>query len=136
MRDMFTHFAAYVTGKGNLQQGESGAQGFGWMPMWSSPEVITILNRAKGEDLPTTYEVSIHKALKAAAVLVAAGAESLRVTPSPLVEQLTGKAEDGRLSPPDYVNTSTRAAPLPTGTIPGVSPAVEGALWPLSHDDV
>lgn len=96
VRNMFTHFDAYVTGKGNLQQGESGAQGFGWMPMWSSPEVITIINRAMGEDLPTTYEVSIHKALKAAAVLVAAGAESLGVTPSPLVEQLRGKSEDGR----------------------------------------
>lgn len=90
VRDMFTHFDAYVTGTGNLQKGEPGAEGFGWMPMWSSPEVITILNRPKGEELPTTYVVSIHRALKAVAVLVLAAAESLGITPSALLAKLTG----------------------------------------------
>jgi hypothetical protein len=91
VRDMLTHFDDYAMGTGNLQKSLDGVDGpFGWMPMWNSPETILILTRRQGEDEATHYEVPIHKALKSVAVLVAAAADSLNMTPSSILEKLTG----------------------------------------------
>jgi hypothetical protein len=90
VRDMLTHFDDYALGTGNLQRSLDGSDGaFGWMPMWNSPETILILTRRKGEEMATQYEVAIHDALKAVAVLVGVAAASLNVGPSALVERLT-----------------------------------------------
>lgn len=90
VRDMVTHFDDYALGTGNLQKSLDGSDGpFGWMPMWNSPETILILTRRKGEEMATSYEVAIHDALKAVAVLVGAAAASLNAKPSALVERLT-----------------------------------------------
>lgn len=63
---------------------------FGWLPMWNSDETMMILNRRKGDDVPTTYEVPIHRALRNVAVLVSAAATSIGKKPSPLLIKLTG----------------------------------------------
>lgn len=90
VRDMLTHFDDYVMGKGDLQKSPDGKKGpFGWMPMWNSDETLAILNRAKGEEVPTLYEVPIHAALKSTADLVAAAAKFLDVELSPLLKKLT-----------------------------------------------
>lgn len=90
VRDMFTHFDEYALGNGNLQKSLDGATGpFGWMPMWNSDETFLILNRRKGETLPTEYTVNIHSALKAVALLVAAAAAKVNKTPSALLLKLT-----------------------------------------------
>jgi len=90
VRDMLTHFDDYTTGTGTLQKSLDGVDGpFGWMPMWDSPETISILTRRKGETEATHFEVPIHKALKAVAALVAAAANSLNVKPSSVLEKLT-----------------------------------------------
>lgn len=90
VRDMVTHFDDYALGTGNLQKSLDGSDGaFGWMPMWNSPETLLILTRRKGEEMATRYEVAIHDALKAVAVLVGAAAASLNVGPSALVARLT-----------------------------------------------
>jgi hypothetical protein len=90
VRDMLTHFDDYVMGKGDLQKSPDGKKGpFGWMPMWNSDETLAILNRAKGVEVPTLYEVPIHTALKSTAVLVAAAAKFLEVELSPLLKKLT-----------------------------------------------
>lgn len=95
VRDMFTHFDDYVTGKGDLQKPTGGKRGpFGWMTMWNSDETVAILNRRKGEEEPTLYEVPIQKALKATAVLVSAAATFLAVEQSPLLQQLNETAND------------------------------------------
>lgn len=93
VRDMVTHFDAYSLGTGNLQKSLDGSDGpFGWMPMWNSPETVLILTRRKGEPRATTYEVAIHDALKAVAVLVGAAAASLNTEPSALINRLTAPA--------------------------------------------
>ncbi len=92
MRVMFTHFDEYALGKGRLQKSPDGSTGsFGWMPMWNTDETFLILNRRKGEDLPTEYEVNIHSALKSVAALVAAAVEKLNKTPSALLVKLTSE---------------------------------------------
>lgn len=90
VRDMLTHFDDYVIGKGDLQKSSDGRKApFGWMPMWHSNETLAILNRARGEEVPTLYEVPIHAALTSTADLVAAAAKFLGVEPSPLLKRLT-----------------------------------------------
>ena len=90
VRDMVTHFDDYALGTGNLQKSLDGSAGpFGWMPIWTSPETILVLTRRKGEEMATHYEVAIHDALRAVAVLVSAAAASLKVPSSALVERLT-----------------------------------------------
>lgn len=90
VRDMLTHFDDYAMGTGHLQKSLDGVDGsFGWVPLWNSPETILILTRRRGEEEVTHYEVSIHKALKSVAVLVAAAADSLNMKPSSLLEKLT-----------------------------------------------
>lgn len=90
VRDMFTHFDEYALGKGKLQKSLDGTTGpFGWMPMWNSDETFLILNRRKGEALPTEYEVNIHSALKAVALLVSAAAAKMNKAPSALLLKLT-----------------------------------------------
>lgn len=90
VRDMVSHFDDYALGTGKLQKSLNGSDGpFGWMPMWNSPENILILTRRKGEEMATHYEVAIHDALKAVAVLVGTAAESLNVEPSALWKRLT-----------------------------------------------
>ena len=92
VRDMLTHFDEYIAGSGRLQKGEKGAEGtVGWWSMWSSPEVMTLMNRAKGDEVPTEYTVWIHDALTAVAHLVATAAKQFDVPPSPLLEKLTGQ---------------------------------------------
>jgi hypothetical protein len=91
VRDMLTHFDDYAIGKGDLQKAADGKTGpFGWMPMWNSDETMAILNRRKGEEEATLYEVPIHTALKATAVLVMAAAAFLDVEPSPMLAKLSG----------------------------------------------
>lgn len=116
VRDMLVHFDAYATGQGKLQEkakvkvppptllqrvtrllrlsipspepdSEPGI--FGWLPLWNSDETMMILNRRKGEEIPTTFEVPIHDALGHVAVLVAAAAKSIGKKPSPLLLKLT-----------------------------------------------
>jgi hypothetical protein len=65
------------------------------MPMWNSNETILILARRRGEEEATHYEVPIHKALAAVAILVAAAASSLGVEASPLLQRLTGAPGQG-----------------------------------------
>jgi hypothetical protein len=90
VRDMFTHFDEYALGKGKLQKSLDGTTGpFGWMPMWNTDETFLILNRRKGETLPTEHKVNIHSALKSVAVLVAAAAARMNKTPSALLIKLT-----------------------------------------------
>ncbi|MGY1844434.1 hypothetical protein [Modestobacter sp. SYSU DS0875] len=89
VRDMFTHFDEYALGKGKLQKSLDGTGGpFGWMPMWNTDETFLILNRRKGETLPTEYRVNIHSALKSVAALVAAAAAKMNKTPSALLIRL------------------------------------------------
>lgn len=93
VRDMLTHFDDYATGRGNLQESLDRSKGpFGWMPMWNSDETIRILTRRMGEKEATIYEVQIHRALKAVAVLVSTAAHSMNAKPSPLLERLTDQA--------------------------------------------
>lgn len=68
---------------------ESKPLAWGWMTMWNSDETIRILVRRKGEEEATIYEVSIHKALKAVAVLLTAAADFLEHEPSELMKKLT-----------------------------------------------
>lgn len=90
VRGMFTHFDEYALGTGRLQKSLDGATGpFGWMVMWNSDETFLILNRRNGQVLPIKYEVNIHSALTAVAVLVAAAAVKVNKTPSPLLVKLT-----------------------------------------------
>lgn len=90
VRDMLTHFDAYAVGEGKLQKPLGEEDGpFGWMPMWNSSETILILSRRRGEEIPTSYEVTIHPTLVAVAELVSAAAVALGVEPSPLVKKLT-----------------------------------------------
>lgn len=91
VRDMLTHFDEYAIGQGRLQKSTDDEDGpFGWMPMWNSPETILILNRRRGEEIPTRYEVEIQPTLVAVAELVAAAAVAMGREPSPLVKKLTG----------------------------------------------
>jgi len=90
VRDMLTHFGEYTAGTGKLQQSLDGVDGpYGWMPMWNSNETLLILTRRRGEEQATHYEVSIHKALRSVAALVAAAVDSMNVERSPLLERLT-----------------------------------------------
>lgn len=90
VRDMLTYFDAYAVGEGKLQKPLAEEDGpFGWMPMWNSPEIILILNRRRGEEIPTSYEVAIQPTLVAVAELVSAGAIAMGIEPSPLVNKLT-----------------------------------------------
>jgi hypothetical protein len=76
MRDMLTHFDEYTLGNGRLQRGRAGVEpvmdGFGWLPFWNTDETMLILSRRNGEETPTSYEVSIHEALRSVAKLVTA----------------------------------------------------------------
>jgi hypothetical protein len=90
VRDMLTHFDDYGMGTGKLQKSLDGSDGpFGWTPMWNSPETIVILTRRKGEKVATHYEVAIHDALQAVAVLVGKAAEFLNVERGAFLERLT-----------------------------------------------
>ncbi len=90
VRDMPTHFDAYAVGEGKLQKPLGEEDGpFGWMPMWNSPETILILSRRRGEENPTSYEVTIQPTLVAVAELVSAAAVAMGVEPSPPVKKLT-----------------------------------------------
>lgn len=119
VRDMLVHFDAYAVGDGNLQQNtaakvpaspstrlqrlvglfrkpaevdvsdHSEADAFGWMTQWATDETMIVLNRRKGEEDATWYQVPIHEALKNVAILVTAAAESTGKKPSPLLLRLT-----------------------------------------------
>ena len=94
VRDMLTHFDEYALGAGRLQKPAVGTDGpFGWMPMWNSNETILILARRRGETEATQYEVPIHEALSAVASVVAAAVNSSGVEASPLLQRLTGGAD-------------------------------------------
>jgi hypothetical protein len=67
---------------------------WGWMPMWDSGETIRILVRRKGEAEATFYEVSLHKALKAVAVLLSAAAALLEHESSELMKKLSEEGTD------------------------------------------
>ena len=98
VRDMFTHFDDYALGVGRLQKPTGGTDGpFGWAPMWSTNETLSVLSRRHGEVEARCYEVPIHEALTAVARLVAAATDSLGVDRSPLLLRLTadGAAEVG-----------------------------------------
>lgn len=93
VRDMFTHFDEYALGKGKLQKSLDRATGpFGWMTMWITDETFLILNRRKGQEWATEYEVNIHSALTAVAALVAAAATKLGKELSPLLLRLTAQS--------------------------------------------
>lgn len=93
VRDMLTHFDDYAIGSGRLQRSSGDTSGpYGWMPMWNYPESIAILNRRQGEKEATSYEVSLHEALRAVAGLVGAAGASMGFGPSQVVERLTAGA--------------------------------------------
>lgn len=93
VRDMLTHFDEYAIGEGKLQKPTDDEDGpFGWMPMWNSSETILKLNRRRGEEIPTRYEVAIQPTLVAVAELVGVAADAMGRLPSPLVKMLTGRA--------------------------------------------
>ena len=94
VRDMLTHFDEYATGEGKLQKPTNDEDGaFGWMPLWNSPETILILNRRRGDEIPTRYEVAIQPTLVAVAELVGAAADAMGRDPSPLVKKLTARTD-------------------------------------------
>ena len=119
VRDMLTHFYDYAIGRGWLQkvqvaevvekpgesepmaateagtEAESTKKFWGWMPMWNPDETVAILKRPKGEDLPTLYEVPIHKALKRLQLVLAA-ALFLEMEPTPLVKALTSSEPEAK----------------------------------------
>lgn len=90
VRDMLTHFDEYTVGESPYQTARNGADGpFGWLPMWETGETVHILSRRHGEDMPTSYQVPIHKALRVVATLVLAARTARGGESTPLLDRLT-----------------------------------------------
>ena len=92
VRDMLTHFDEYAVGGGRLQAPEGGGDGaFGWLPMWNAPGTLSILNRRRGDELPTEYRVTVADALRSVAALVGAADASLGLPRSSVVARLAAQ---------------------------------------------